>query len=87
MSFKEGDAGGPGRPPGTPNKLTSAVKEAIENAFTEVGGKKYLVQVAHDDPKTFCALLGKVLPKDINIDSSQTLSEILELLRNVKPNG
>jgi hypothetical protein len=55
-----------GRVAGTPNLTSAAVKDAIVNAFTTVGGEKYLVAVAKDDPKTFCALLGRVLPKDIN---------------------
>ena len=54
-----------GRTKGTPNKLNAAVREAIEAAFEEVGGAKYLVAVARDDPKTFCALLGKVLPLQV----------------------
>lgn len=89
MPFKEGDPRpeGAGRKPGTPNRMTSAVKDAIEQAFKEVGGQKYLIRVAEEDPKTFCALLGKVLPRDINIESSQTLSEILDMLKGQKPNG
>lgn len=54
-----------GRKKGTPNKVNAAVKEAILNAFNEVGGESYLVRVAEDDPKTFCTLLGKVLPMEI----------------------
>lgn len=55
-----------GRPPGTPNKTTVAVKEAIMNAFELVGGQQYLVMVALKDPKTFCTLLGRVLPAELN---------------------
>lgn len=57
-----------GRKKGTPNKTTSALKDAIMNAFKEVGGQAYLVTVAHEDPKTFCTLLGKVLPQEIKAD-------------------
>jgi hypothetical protein len=35
------------------------------SAFSEVGGQAYLVKVAHEDPKTFCTLLGKVLPMQV----------------------
>jgi len=51
-----------GRTKGTPNKLTTSVKEAILEAFDKVGGIEYLVDIAKDDPRTFCALLGRVLP-------------------------
>ncbi len=36
--------------------------ESLMGAFEELGGQAYLVALARDDPKTFLALLGKVLP-------------------------
>ena len=45
--------------------MTATFKAAIERAFDQLGGVEYLVQVGRDDPKTFCALLGKVLPKQL----------------------
>ena len=55
-----------GRKKGTPNKTTTALKEAIMRAFDNVGGQAYLETVAVEDPKTFCTLLGKVLPSELN---------------------
>lgn len=55
-----------GRKKGSPNKLTAVVKDAILNAFQEVGGKSYLVRVAEEDPRAFCTLLGKILPSELN---------------------
>ena len=54
-----------GRTKGTPNKINAAVKEAIIGAFNKVGGETYLVDVAKTDPRTFCTLLGKVLPTQL----------------------
>lgn len=54
-----------GRQKGTPNKTTAALKEAILNAFTKVGGEDYLELVAKSDYRTFCTLLGKVLPLQV----------------------
>jgi hypothetical protein len=34
----------------------------VLQALNEAGGIQYLVNVAHKDPKTFCSLLGRVLP-------------------------
>jgi len=47
------------------NKITAQVKDAILEAFTIVGGEDYLVKVAKNDPRTFCTLLGKVLPTQV----------------------
>ena len=64
-----------GRKKGTPNKISSALKEAIleaaENAGkrlkpdAESGTVAYLEQIAIQEPASFCGLLGKVLPMTI----------------------
>jgi hypothetical protein len=64
-----------GRKKGTPNKISSALKEAIleaaENAGkrlnpdAESGTVAYLEQIAIQEPASFCSLLGKVLPMTI----------------------
>lgn len=67
---------GPGRPKGSPNKTTAALKEAILIAAEEVGadgqGKDgltgYLRHVATTDVKAFSGLLGKVLPMQVTGD-------------------
>lgn len=56
---------GKGRVKGVPNKTTATLKEAILRAFDEVGGAAYLSIIAKDDPRTFCALLSKVLPMQV----------------------
>jgi len=67
-AWKPGECPNPaGRPKGSQNKLTVAVKEALQAAFDGVGGAEYLKWVARNEPKAFCMLLGKALPKDIEI--------------------
>ena len=71
---------GPGRPAGIPNKVTQSVKEAIERAFEELGGTSYLVHVGRKDPRTFCALLSRLLPTKLaNADGSPLLAALTEL--------
>ena len=71
---------GPGRPKGLPNRQTVAIKDAIENAFQELGGMSYLVHVGRTDPRTFCALLSKLLPTKLaNADGSPLLAALTEL--------
>ena len=65
---------------GKPNKATVALKEAIENAFTKLGGTDYLVHVGRNDPRTFCALLSRLLPTKLaNADGSPLLAALTEL--------
>jgi hypothetical protein len=69
-----------GRAKGTPNKLTVSVKEAVERAFERLGGASYLEHVGRTDPRTFCALLSKLLPTKLaNADGSPLLAALTEL--------
>jgi hypothetical protein len=71
---------GPGRPKGIPNKITLSVREAIERAFDKLGGASYLEHVGQTDPRTFCALLSKLLPTKLaNADGSPLLAALTEL--------
>lgn len=60
---------GPGRPPGSPNKTTRLIKEAIIEAAERAGGKggmvAYLQQQAKKTPGPFLALLGKLIPTEM----------------------
>jgi hypothetical protein len=58
-----------GRKKGTPNKITQTFKQAIETAFENVGGAKYLEQMAVLQPVAFMGLIGKVLPTQIEHSS------------------
>lgn len=65
---------------GIPNRQTVAIKEAIERAFTKLGGASYLEHVGRTDPRTFCALLSKLLPTKLaNADGSPLLAALTEL--------
>ena len=73
MSGHGGKRQGAGRKRGVPNKLTAHIREAVENAFVEVGGEDYLVKVAKEDPRTFCTLLGKILPTQVDAQVDQPI--------------
>jgi hypothetical protein len=54
-----------GRRPGSQNKFTRALKDLILGALAEVGDQAYLVQQTRENPATFLALVGKVLPLQV----------------------
>ena len=60
---------GPGRPKGVPNRTTTILKDAILQAAELAGGKGglvgYLQLQAAENPGPFLALLGKVLPMQL----------------------
>ena len=64
---KKGERRG-GRQKGTTNKLTADIKAALEKAFNKAGGADYLYDVSQEDKRTFCTLLGKILPTKVEGD-------------------
>jgi hypothetical protein len=60
---------GPGRKPGVPNKANGLLRDAIIQAAEEAGGKDgivgYLTQQAKKHPAAFLALIGRVLPLQV----------------------
>lgn len=78
---------GPGRPKGSVNKTTGALKEAILQAAEAVGqdgsGKGgltgYLKHVATTDVKAFSGLLGKVLPLQVTGEDDGPL--VVQIMR------
>lgn len=77
------DGPGPGRPKGLQNRSTLILKAAIMGAFDASGGEAYLIDVAKNDPKTFCMLLAKILPAEIKADVAHSgdLAERLDSAR------
>src|SRR6516164_7663499 len=65
---------GAGRPPGSLNKTTTQLKEAILGALEAAGGKEgsvgYLRRLAIENSSAFASLLGKVLPTTLAADES-----------------
>ena len=80
------------RPPGgsrkgIPNKLTSDVKAMILEALDMAGGTDYLLSQAHENPKAFLSLLGRVIPLQVQGDAENPLY-IAKIERVVvDPNG
>jgi hypothetical protein len=82
--------GGPrphaGRKPGTPNKITATIRAGILAAYEQAGGEAYLLQVAKDDPRTFCGLLAKILPTQVEATEG-TGSVIASILGEIANKG
>ena len=55
-----------GRPPGARNKVTMELREMVRASLDKAGGLDYLVKQARMNPGAYLALLGKVLPKELN---------------------
>ena len=56
---------GKGRPKGSRNKQTAAIKDMILQALDGAGGVAYLQRQAEENPGPFMTLVGKVLPMQV----------------------
>lgn len=65
-----------GRQKGTPNKVNAALKDMILGALGDAGGQSYLTRQATENPTAFMALVGRVLPLDMNANHSGTIGVI-----------
>lgn len=72
-------ASGRGRKPGSLNKVSQILKDALTESFERLGGAAYLEAVGRQDPKTYLTLLAKVLPSRSQAadpsDSAHTLTD------------
>lgn len=67
-----------GRKKGVPNKVTQNIRDTILQAFHEAGGITYLRNVAELDPKTFLALVSKVVPSMTQANVSGSVRIVVE---------
>ena len=79
--------GQPGRPPGYPKSggakkgsikmNTRQVKDTIKSVFyDDLGGAKYLLKVAKNDPALFCSLLAKLIPQEVRAEVNVNVRQL-----------
>ncbi len=83
ISGKRPPRAGMGRPAGIPNKTTATLKAALEASFTELGGVRWLVELAKSEPKAYASLLAKLLPSQLNMDANVINHEMPAVIRRV----
>ena len=83
--FVKGSRGGPragaGRPKGSLNKTTKALKDMILGALDRVGGEEYLARLAVENSSAYASLLGKVLPTTLQASDSDGGSNVITFQR------
>ena len=60
---------GGGSRKGIPNKTTKELKDMIQGALDAKGGQAWLEQQMDESPAAFMTLLGKILPKNIDVNA------------------
>lgn len=73
------EKGNPGKPKGAVTKSSALIREMVAQALDKTGGIEYLMRVSDSHPAAFLALVGKVIPVQLqNADDQpfRTLTRI-----------
>jgi len=76
-AMAKGEKTGGGSRKGIQNKATKEIKDMINGALNAVGGEKYLIRQAEENPVAFMTLIGKIIPKDVNANLTGNVQLIL----------
>jgi hypothetical protein len=95
LRLRHGNPRGAGRPPGTPNRLPRQLMESIVEAARNIGrdgkGKDqlvgYLEHLAVEHPSVFGSLLGRLIPKKVDLSIGGMAGELLDAIRTPRFNG
>ena len=76
---------GPGRPKGSPNKVTKAIKDAAIGALNAgEGAQAFFQQRKEEDPNAFMGFLKSIVPLDVTVGDPNGNPIVLNILP-VKP--
>lgn len=68
---------------GKPNKINASIKEMIDGALQDVGGRSYLARQAEENPAAFMGLIKSILPKDITVGGPGGGSITIEVIKTI----
>jgi len=75
-AFKKGEKRpGQGRPKGSIDKGNALIREMIVEALHGVGGVSYLMEQATEKPAAFLALIGKVMPVQVQAEIDANVAQ------------
>lgn len=63
------------RPVGSKNSKSNELKNAVLASFDRIGGIAYLEKQAIENPTAYMALIGKIMPKEVEMQINRSLLE------------
>jgi hypothetical protein len=55
-----------GRTKGTPNKITSAFKDAVRTVYEDIGGHRAFAEWARENPGDFYRIAARLIPTEVH---------------------
>lgn len=66
-----------GRKKGSKNKMSADVRQSVLDTYAAIGGDKFFAEWAKQKPSDFFQIYAKLLPKDVNVDATVRLEDIV----------
>ena len=66
-----------GRQKGTPNKITTAFKDAVRIVYEDIGGHKAFAAWARENPTEFYKIAARLIPTEITARSDNNLTVVI----------
>ena len=77
--FLPGNCANPGgRPKGSRNAVTMTLKDGIEEAYHQLGGIQWLVQLGKEEPRIFASLLLRLIPPTPPAEPGEETGDIFD---------
>ena len=67
-----------GRQRGTPNRITTAFKDAVRIVYDDIGGHHAFAAWARENPTEFYKIAARLIPSEINVKADNTLTVIVD---------
>ena len=61
-----------GRPKGSTNRQSQAIKDMLRASLDRVGGIDYFVKQAEENPTSYMAMISKTIPADVAVTLTHT---------------
>jgi len=68
------------------NKSTASIKAMIEESLRVVGGADYFARQAEENPSAYMQLIGKILPKNLELNVTSEPHESILKIALIKEN-
>ena len=65
---------GSGRQAGSPNKITTAFKDAVRIVYDDIGGHPAFAAWARENPTEFYKIAARLIPSEVNVKADSTLT-------------
>lgn len=76
-----------GRPKGSPNKVSNDVRLQILGTYKKLGGDKFMLEWAKQEPTEFMKIYAKLIPREekVTMDATVAIKQIERII--IKPSA